>query len=826
MGLPAEGFVFCCFNNSYKITPQMFDVWMRILARVPGSVLWLTTDNAVAATNLRREAARRGVDPARLVFADRAAPPDYLARLPLADLFLDTLPYNAGTTASDALWMGLPVLTCPGKSYTARMAASLLHAAGLTDLIAATPEAYEDLAVALAGDPQRLTSLRAQLARRDCALFDAAAFARHLEAAYQVMVARHATGQLPDHINISPAPDHGDLQRRAVAAYQNGAFAESADLFAQAVEARPDAVASHNNLGVALTALGRLAEARACFVRALQRKPDYVDAHYNLGNAERDLGAADAARTAYDAALALDPSFADALNARGDLLRGVGEIDAALRDLDRAVAVKPARAVFHNNRAAALMQAGNTVAAEAGLERAIALDPTLADAHYNLGNILQDRRDFTGALARYDQALALHPAHAAALNNRGNVLRALKRHADAIESYTRAITAAPDSADAYINRGAAAADLGRAADALADHDRAAQLAPTSADAHNSRGIALRELGRHAEAEAAHRRAIDLAPDHAEAHWALSICLLQQGDFARGWPLYEWRWKVASLKLEPRDFAAPLWRGEDLRGKTILLHGEQGLGDAIQFSRYVPLVAECGARVLLEVAAPLAPLLRTVPGVTQIFTKGEALPPFDLHCPLLSLPLAFATTPTHVPAPTPIVIPPEKMAAWGERLGPRRRPRIGISWSGNARHTADLQRSIALEDFAAMLPPGADYVSLQKDERPEDVAFLLSTHLAIRRFAGALHDFSDTAALCAQMDLIISVDTSVAHLAGTLGKPVWILVAASADWRWLLERRDSPWYPTALLCRQPVAGDWKSVLTTVRAYLTEALARLA
>ena len=603
------------------------------------------------------------------------------------------------------------------------------------------------------------------------------------------------------------------LQQKGVEAFQGGRTVEAADFFARAAALNPAHAPAHNNLGVALAALGRMREALASYARALEIKPDYADAHFNRGIASYDVGELANARASYDAALALTPGAADILSARGDVLRRLGLLEAARADFSQALSLQPDRAAFHNNMGVVLKQSGDLAAARESFARAVAREPRLAEAHYNLGNVLADLKRSDQALASYDAALALSPKHAAALNNRGNVLRSLKRHSEAAEAYTRAIAAGPAFAEAYINRGAAAADLGRAAEALADYNKAAALNPGNADAHHSRGVALCALGRHAEAEASLRVAIALNPDHAEAHWALAVCLLQQGDFARGWPLYEGRWKVANLKLEPRNFPAPLWQGEDIAGRSILLHGEQGLGDAIQFCRYAPLVAARDARVILEVAAPLVPLLQGL--AEQFVAKGDALPAFDLHCPLLSLPRAFATTLATVPPSGYLNADADKQKAWAKRLGPRKRPRIGISWSGNPKHNMDLQRSIALTAFSNLLLPGADYVSLQKDERPEDEAFL-TARPDIRRFADELYDFSDTAALCAEMDLVITVDTSVAHLAGALNKPVWILLASNPDWRWLLERSDSPWYPSAALYRQENPGDWSDVFARVQA----------
>jgi hypothetical protein len=315
-------------------------------------------------------------------------------------------------------------------------------------------------------------------------------------------------------------------------------------------------------------------------------------------------------------------------------------------------------------------------------------------------------------------------------------------------------------------------------------------------------------------------ALQHQPGNAEAHWNRGLLHLQQGRYAEGWPGYEWRWQVAHLSVsrQRRPFSQPLWLGrEDLAGKTILLHAEQGLGDTLQFCRYADMVAARGARVILEVPPALLELMRTLAGPAEVLARGAALPPFDVHCPLMSLPLAFGTTLATVPAPASYLrADAAKAAAWDGLLGPGDRLRVGVAWRGSQAHKDDDRRSIDFAVFAGALSPACEFVSLQDRHRPEDAALLAAS--PVRDYGSRLADFSDTAALCAAVDLVITVDTSIAHLAGALGKPVWILLAANADWRWLLGRTDSPWYPSARLIRQQPGESWAAVLADVRAGL--------
>jgi hypothetical protein len=302
------------------------------------------------------------------------------------------------------------------------------------------------------------------------------------------------------------------------------------------------------------------------------------------------------------------------------------------------------------------------------------------------------------------------------------------------------------------------------------------------------------------------------PNNPKLHWNLSILYLLQGDFERGFQEYEWRWKDEEVSIisGKRDFKEPLWLGDQaLSGKTILLYTEQGLGDTIQFGRYVPLFAYLDCQVILEIQAPLLPLFQKVHGIHQLVARGNSLPAFDYQCPLMSLPLAFGTTLETIPPIQPIILDVEKITQWQSRIGPKNKPRVGLVWSGGTTHKDDRRRSIQLNDYLEHCTDDFEYFSLQKDVRESDTQDLQNS--SIRHFADDLHDFADTAALISQMDLVVSVDTSVAHLAASLNKPTLILIPYAPDWRWMLDRDDSPWYPTVKLYRQTTIGDWQSTL---------------
>jgi hypothetical protein len=578
----------------------------------------------------------------------------------------------------------------------------------------------------------------------------------------------------------------------------------------------PDSPEAYCQRGAVLRKLGNLAAAVSSYEQAIALRPDFALAHSLHGNALAALGNYAAARKSYDRALSINPHYAEVLASRAFALRMLGQMDLALDSLDRALAINPSFPVAHNNRGNLLREMGRLEEALVSYDLAIASKPDYTEAHFSRGVLLQK------LLASYDQAIASSPDHAEAHANRGIVLQKLRRFDEALASTEQAIASKPDHAEAHSNRGLILEKLRALDEALASYDRAIASRPDYAEAHSARATVLLELLRVEDALVSFNTAIQLRPDDAATHFNRALALLLLGRFREGWVEHEWRWQVGSLPCsgDVRPWTQPLWRGEfPLAGKTIVLHSEQGLGDTLQFCRYAPLVANGGARVILEVPRSLQGLLGELEGVSLCLARGDPLPPHDAHCPLMSLPYALGTDLSNIPAsPRYLRADQVKVAKWEARLAPKTRPRVGIVWSGNRAHTNDSNRSIALSELMSYLPSSVQYVALQKDLTPADAEVLQSTGGAIIDVSRELHDFGDTAALCECLDIVISVDTSVTHLAGALGKPVWILLPYSPDWRWMLQREDSPWYPSARLYRQSERGNWKTVLERVGADL--------
>jgi tetratricopeptide (TPR) repeat protein len=615
-------------------------------------------------------------------------------------------------------------------------------------------------------------------------------------------------------------PDYPEaLSNRGIVLQALGRHEEALASYAAALGQRPDFVETFVNRGIACYELGRFEDAVADYDRAIALRPNYADAFSNRGNALGRLQRHEEALADYDRALALQPRHAEALNNRGITLRGLGRLEASLASHDAALKLRCDDPQALVSRGITLHDLTRLDEALASYDRALALQADHVEAHVNRGAVLHALGRLDEALESFERALSRQPDNVQALTNRGVVLHDLARYGEALAAHDEAVAARPDDAAALDNRAVTLHKLRRLEDALASHDLAIAARPDYAEAWVNRGITLYDLRRFNEALASYDRAIALRADYADAHFLKGLASLVTGDLARGWAGYEWRHKAPVARLTPRERPRPLWLGDvDLAGKTILLHSEQGFGDSIQFCRYVPLVAARGARVVLEVEQPLRGLMQGLPGVTEIVAKGDTLPDYELHCPLPSLPLAFATRLETIPANGPYLHAPDRaVAQWSLRLGTARGLRIGLAWAGNPNHVRDRERSMQLDHLLPLLDIDASFVSLQKQLRAGEAELL--SRAGIRDVGDELHDFTDTAALIAQLDLVIAVDTGVAHLAGSLGKPVWVLVTHAPDWRWLLDRDDSPWYPTMRLFRQGDGRDWADVIARVRAALT-------
>jgi tetratricopeptide (TPR) repeat protein len=565
---------------------------------------------------------------------------------------------------------------------------------------------------------------------------------------------------------------------------------------------------------------GLLAEAEQLYRRVLEHRPGAFDCQHLLGVISYQRGDCLEALRQIDAALKINSRIADAHVNRGNVLKKLGRFDEALASYDKAIALRgEPDAMLLTCRGSVLRDLGRLDEALAGLDRAISLQPNSADAFNNRGNVHKDMQRFDAALADYVRAIALKRDNADAFNNRGNLYKQLGQKDQALDDYEKAIALKPDYPEALYNLGTTLYELGRLDAALPQLDRAIALRPDYATAIHNRGTTLMALRRIDEALADFAKALALKPDYADAAWNRGLCNLLLGRWREGWADYDLRWQTEQAPTHWHQWGRPQWTGrEDVRGKTLLLHSEQGHGDTIMAARFVRPVIDLGARVILDAPATLRPLLAQMDGVT-LTAPGEPAPAFDLHCPLMSLPraldLTLETMQAHVPY---LSAPAAHLEKWRTRLPDAGGPKVGINWAGSPTFRHDAARSIGLPRMLPLLAQtGVQFFALQKDLRDGD-AEILRSHPAVTVLGRDIDSFADTAAIISQLDLVISSDTSVVHLAGALGKPVWILLPYVPDWRWLLDRDDSPWYPTARLFRQTDLGDWSGVVQRVASAL--------
>jgi tetratricopeptide (TPR) repeat protein len=556
---------------------------------------------------------------------------------------------------------------------------------------------------------------------------------------------------------------------------------------------------------------GDLASALQSYALALQADPTQADVWYLYGVACQALNRADEALAAYERVVQLRPDHADAYNQTGMLLASRGRFADAVGCFRRALALQPLRPEVLNNLGVALTRQGSAAEAEACYRRAVELRPDYAEAHNNLGSLLTARERAAEAVVSCRQALALLPRYAEAHSNLGNALQRLERFAEAESCYREALRLKPNFLDACHNLALALAAQDRPEEAVTHYQAVLRSRPDHAESLNNLGASLKDLGRLDEAVAAYRQAIALRPDYTGAHLNLTLALLVQGRFTEGWAELEWllgRWAL--------PFTQPLWDGTPLPNGTILLYyRDLGLGDIFQFVRYALLVKERVGRVVIEVPPAMSTILSTCPGVDQIVEEGGELPPFDVYTTQLRLPRLFDPRPADTRVSGPYLFAdPALVARWRQRLAGLRGLKIGIAWEANRKHPDSRPRCVPLRQFAPLARlPGVQLIALQKGGGLDQLA-AVANEFSVTSFGDELDTtagpFMDTAAIMMNLDLVISADTSVVHLAGALGRPVWVVLPFAPDWRWLLQREDTPWYPTLRLFRQRVRGQWEDV----------------
>jgi tetratricopeptide (TPR) repeat protein len=579
------------------------------------------------------------------------------------------------------------------------------------------------------------------------------------------------------------------------------------------------------NLAVEHQSAGRLGEAESVCRQILQIDPQYAQAIHLLGVLAHLSGRNDLALDLINRSIAIQPHSAEFYVNQGVTLNALGRLGESIVAYRHAAALAPKLPEAQFSLGGVLVAASRPAEAEACFRRALLLRPQYPEAANNLGTLRYERRELNEAIELYKQAIAHRPIYHEAYNNLGNAYFDKGEFDKALDAFRRSARSKPDYSDAYNNIGRVQVQQNDLNEAVESFQRAIALQPDHAQAHANLVNALYRMCRMEEAIAQGRRAISVDPKFATPHWNLGLCLLCNGQFEEGWKEYVWRTEVPELHGLMREFAEPPWDGSDLAGKRILLHAEQGFGDTIQFIRYLPMVQARGGKVMFDCRRELMGLFNRCFKVEEPLMPDQPLPEFDVHCPLLSLPKFMNTNLGNIPADVPYLFAdPRRGMQWRERLSEHGGLKVGLVWAGRPEHPLDRFRSLPLSALAPLAGVSdVVFFSLQNGKESAQTKNP-PAGMKLIDFSDDLSDFEETVALISNLDLVIAVDTSVAHLAGAMAKPVWLLLPFSPDWRWVLHRTDSPWYPTMRLFRQSKFDDWASVFASVAEALRWEVAR--
>ena len=617
-------------------------------------------------------------------------------------------------------------------------------------------------------------------------------------------------------------PPASDPLQQGLAFHRQGDLAKARSCYETAIKSNSRNSDALHLLGLVTASLGDIDRGISWVEKALRVQPVFPAAWFNLGNFLQKKDRLTDAVKAYRKALSQQPKSADFMLNLGSTLMRLEQYQEAAELYTKALSIDPQRAEINHSLGLAHSKLGNLPAAQEALQRAVVINPQFLPALEDLGGVLQSMNRVDEAVTIYLQALELNPRNAVTWCSIGICLTTLGKEPEAHTAFAQALAIDPQHIPSLCNLGNLYKKQNRMDEAMRYYELACRADPNAAEPRSNAGCIYLALGNLPAAETCFRQVLARHPDYAAASWNLAVTLLTAGDFTQGWPAYESRWTNEQLAKVRRTFPQPLWLGvESIEGKTLLIHSEQGIGDTLQFIRYLPLLAARGAKVHLQVQPSLKSLLSSMEGAATVASQDEPPPKFDFHCPLLSLPHAFATNLITIPVSVPYVqIQADRRAAWKARVAHFQGRKVGINWSGNPKHDNDHNRSIPLTLFRRVVdlsPPV--FFNLQWDVRATEQE-LLASMTKVTDLRSDLANLADTAGLIEQMDLVITVDTATAHLAGAMGKPVWVLLPFNADWRWLQNRDDSPWYPTMRLFRQPTLGDWPSVLERVTSALNQ------
>lgn len=616
----------------------------------------------------------------------------------------------------------------------------------------------------------------------------------------------------PAQFPVKPARPAALLDR-ALRLHRNGDLHGACDGYKALLQAYPNHSDALHLLGLGTAALGRPEAGMALIRRALEVQPRFPAAWFNLGNVCHQTGRLTEAIDAFRQAHQLQPNNADVLCNLANCLVLTAQYPEAEAVARNAIALAPGNPMLHLNLGLTLAQQGRLADAVESFRTSLAVDANIGAAWEELGTVLHTLGRQAEAVPAFEQALRLNPGNAVIWCELGECLASLAHPAEAHAALDRAIACNSRLVAAHLHKGSLLQRENRLGDALRCYLTAAEIDPRCGEALSNIGTIHLAKGDLDAAELTFRRVQTVAPEHKEAAWNLAVTLLTRGNYTEGWPAYEHRWALPYLAKTKREYPCPLWTGQQaIEGRTVLVYAEQGFGDTLQFARYIPVLARAGAAVHFHVQPALLRLLQQLEGAASVAPLGDTAPPSDYHIPLLSLPAAFGTTQESIPHPAGYLrAPPDTVAKWTDKVSVLPGRKIGIAWSGNRSHNNDHNRSIPLAVFQRLFEvENSSFVVLQKDQAPVDDP-MLASFANVHDHRAAITDFADTAAIITHLDLVIAVDTSVAHLSAALGKPTWVLLPFNADWRWMRNRTDSPWYTAARLFRQPTLGDWESVI---------------
>jgi tetratricopeptide (TPR) repeat protein len=609
--------------------------------------------------------------------------------------------------------------------------------------------------------------------------------------------------------------------KSAMENYQAGNLQKTVNICKKIVKIQPNNINALNLLGIICYQIKDYDSAIKYSKKLINLNPGNARTYYILGHSMQEKGETDEAITHYQRSLQLDPNFADAYYNLGTILQDNKRYDEAISCYKKSLQLNPNDVDAYYNLARVLQEKEQFDEAITCYKKALQINPNLADAYNNIGTILIENEQFDEALTNCQKAFYLNPNLPDVHNNLGIINKEKGKLDEAIFYCQKALQLDSRFYKAYHNLANIQCKKQQFDKAVTYSQQALEINPNDDEVHVGLGAAFCGKGQLNTGINCYKKAIQINSNNANTHFSMSCAFLLSGDFKQGWQEYEWRWKSKDyLKYncfhKPDDFSQPILKGLDIAGQTVFIYAEQGLGDEIQFIRYVPLVVQLGANVVIECHKELYGLLQSIEGIKHLIVQGEQLPEFDIQCPLLTLPLVFNTTLENIPTKVPYLsVNPILTQKWKDKIQQdNSKLKVGLVWQGNPKHKNDMNRSIPFNYFSPFSKfTDITFYSLQKGKGSEQ-SKNLPVGIKFIDLTEEINDFSDTAALIENLDLTISVDTSVVHLAGALGKPIWTLLPFSPDWRWMLTRKDSPWYPTMRLFRQPSPGDWNSVIKKV------------